>query len=339
MREAAFIADHSLLYHYTSEDGLLGIIEHDNIWATHVRYLNDYTEFREAFQERFVGVLMDSFLAGLPEGLDRTARPVIEGVLSKRNVPQLLKGIESSGSTNETFVCSFVGGADSIPQSGSNPGDRLSQWRGYSHSSQGFSLGFDRVLLEKQIRIDNSRCKRSLHKCIYEDNEKSKFFQEMGRKASDHFANLTLNGGSVPEWFRTNRPDAPEEYKRLNSYFLLSLAKATADFFTAAAQIKDCGFGEECEWRIVSHRNKLSPEIVKFRKGQFGLTPFIEVPLSLTKPEISSLRRIVVGPSAHKEDIKHSVELLLQKHGIQVRRPDTNDGVMVRTSLIPYRSA
>ena len=76
---------------------------------------------------------------------------------------------------------------------------------------------------------------------------------------------------------------------------------------------------------------------VKFRKGQFGQTPFMEIPLSLAKPEVSSLRRIVVGPGPHKEDIKHSVELLLQKHGVRVRRPDINDGVEVAISLIPYR--
>ena len=33
----AATADCGLLYHYTSEEGLQGIIEHDNIRATHVR--------------------------------------------------------------------------------------------------------------------------------------------------------------------------------------------------------------------------------------------------------------------------------------------------------------
>lgn len=79
---------------------------------------------------------------------------------------------------------------------------------------------------------------------------------------------------------------------------------------------------------------ELSKDLVKFRKGQFGLTPYYEILL----PDISPLRRIVVGPGAHKEDNKHSVERLLQMHGIQVRQPGTTDGVVVDTSLIPYRS-
>jgi hypothetical protein len=49
--------DCSLLYHYTSEQGLLGIIGNDNIRATHIRFLNDSTEFREAFTEKYVRIL------------------------------------------------------------------------------------------------------------------------------------------------------------------------------------------------------------------------------------------------------------------------------------------
>lgn len=33
------------LYHYTSDSGLLGIIETKSIWATNVRYLNDSKEY------------------------------------------------------------------------------------------------------------------------------------------------------------------------------------------------------------------------------------------------------------------------------------------------------
>ena len=54
-------------------------------------------------------------------------------------MPRSWNLIEKSKGTNDTFVSSF-----SRPQdNGFDPGDRLSQWRGYSHGSQGFSLGFD----------------------------------------------------------------------------------------------------------------------------------------------------------------------------------------------------
>ena len=179
-----------LLYHYTSDVGLQGIIESDRNWATHVRFLNDYTEFRQAFNEVYVEALTDAFREGLPSDIDSTARLVIEGLLSKRNRRSILQIIEGSGSARDAFVCSFT----TLPQLGTDPGDRLSQWRGYSHSAQGFSLGFDKVLLEKQIALDNPGAKAGVLECIYDDSEKLSFFQEMGRNAC---ARLTSGGFKV----------------------------------------------------------------------------------------------------------------------------------------------
>src|SRR5271167_3349960 len=97
-----------LLYHYTSEVGLQGIIESDRLWATHVRFLNDYTEFREAFNEVYVEALTDAFRDGLPSDIDNTGRLVIEGLLSKRNRGGILQIIENSGLATDAFVCSLT---------------------------------------------------------------------------------------------------------------------------------------------------------------------------------------------------------------------------------------
>lgn len=255
MPEAEVTADRGLLYHYTSEEGLLGIIEHDNIRATHIRFLNDYTEFREAFQNKFVEVLLDSFRKELPNSIEPNARQVIEGVLSKRNHEAILKVIESSGSANEAFVCSFTAGTTTDPNFRSDPGDRLSQWRGYSHSLQGFSLGFDRTLLKDVVEVDDKRVRAELVECIYDDDRKVRLFQAMGNAAAKEFEELAVNNPPIPPWFQTNMPNASEQYQRVNSCFLNSLAKATVQFFTTAARIKHSGFSEEREWRIVLHAN------------------------------------------------------------------------------------
>jgi hypothetical protein len=336
-----------LLYHYTSEQGLLGIIGNNNIRATHIRFLNDWTELREAFTEKYVQILVDSFRVGLPKHFDENARRIMDGMLSERNNAKILDIIESPKSTNETFVCCFTASAGTSRQPGEDPGDRLSQWRGYSHSEQGFSLGFDEDLLRKRIELDNPHAKAALLRCVYGNEERTLFFKELGNAASIRFNALRASNEPVPGSFITVRPNASEEYRKLNYYFSKSLSGATAAFFTKAAQIKHIGFREECEWRVVfqARRDALFPvdktgkhlEIVKFRDGQFGRTPFIEIPLGLTEPETSPLRRIVVGPGTHKDDVKRSVELLLLSHGIQVR-PDKEKGVEIATSLIPYRS-
>jgi hypothetical protein len=77
---------------------------------------------------------------GCERDIDNVAASVIEGVLAKRSHAGILEIIVGSAARNEIFVCSFT----SSLQDGFDPGDRMSQWRGYSHSSQGFSLGFEK---------------------------------------------------------------------------------------------------------------------------------------------------------------------------------------------------
>ena len=101
----------------------------------------------------------------------------------------------------------------------------------------------------------------------------------------------------------------------------------------------------ELEWRIVLQARQdalVRSGFLKFRRGQFGHTPFVEIPPGLTAADTSPLRRIVVGPGNNKEGTKRWVELLLETRGIRVKRdnrPDIKDGVEVAISLIPYRSA
>ena len=126
-----------LLYHYTTEAGLTGIVGSDRNRATDIRFLNDWTEFREAFTESYVRRLLDSFRASLPADLPAEARLVIDGMIPRR-AAEILEIILASESANETFVCSFTSAS---PQETGDPGDRLSQWRGYASATQGFSLG------------------------------------------------------------------------------------------------------------------------------------------------------------------------------------------------------
>jgi len=77
--------------------------------------------------------------------------------------------------------------------------------------------------------------------------------------------------------------------------------------------------------------------------ANLGPTAYVEIPLGLRKPDTCPLRRIVIGPRTHRgqdiDDIVNSVEMPLQKYGIQVRSPATPNGVEIATSQIPYRSA
>ena len=48
-----------ILYHYTSQKGVLGILDSQEIWATNILYLNDHSEYLYAM-EMVSSFLIDS---------------------------------------------------------------------------------------------------------------------------------------------------------------------------------------------------------------------------------------------------------------------------------------
>src|SRR5579863_5324468 len=105
-----------LLYHYTRQAGLPGIIGQQEIWSTHTQYLNDHREFRhglDIFREELEVLIAHCDELKRSEGL-RELRAAIFDEWANINV----------------CVSSF-----------SEEHDSLSQWRAYGGNS-GFSIGF-----------------------------------------------------------------------------------------------------------------------------------------------------------------------------------------------------
>jgi hypothetical protein len=51
-----------IIYHYTSQDGLVKILKTKLLWASHILYLNDQKEFQHAFEltkEKLKGALLN----------------------------------------------------------------------------------------------------------------------------------------------------------------------------------------------------------------------------------------------------------------------------------------
>lgn len=105
------------LYHYTTQTGVLGIVEKAELWATKIQYMNDATEFGLA-------------LSMAREELNRLFE--ISTSSSKKvacsSFQRSLSGLED---INIFAVCLC------------EDGDLLSQWRGYAGDNQGYAIGFD----------------------------------------------------------------------------------------------------------------------------------------------------------------------------------------------------
>jgi hypothetical protein len=120
----------SRLYHYTSVNGLRGIVDSGNIWATHLGFLNDLWEGRAAASD-------DAFRARLEE-TDRRSPLFIASFCRHQEPHQLKNGM-------------------------------LSQWRGYAGEGGGYCVVFDEEALdgllaaERRISSGLTILKKGIH--------------------------------------------------------------------------------------------------------------------------------------------------------------------------------
>ena len=105
-----------VLYHYTTAQGLLGILESGCIWATNSRFLNDPTEIEYAIR-LFRAVAEDEFAKYDPSRV-RTFREWVTFWLNYYEKEA------------KVYVACFC-----------EKGDLLSQWRGYGASGGGYAIG------------------------------------------------------------------------------------------------------------------------------------------------------------------------------------------------------
>jgi hypothetical protein len=268
-----------LLYHYTTQEGLLGILgdKDKNIWATHYRYLNDASE----------GQIVTKLLF---DELKRRSGGDDEGVISQG------KSILSEITSHEVYVTSF-----------SEDGNLLSQWRAYSRKSGGYSIGFSSNYLKTigEYSMKNTPGRYYSHDnplihCKYFDNDVEKQLKESIQKAVDSYIN------------------EEEEIRRTPAVRTGCLTPAAIalkhfrDFSRECAITKDYAFHEEREWRLVLHQ---FAEDVLFRQGRSMLIPYLEIPLAYPEQRLE-IKSICIGPCPNPVEARMSVNMLLKKQNI-----------------------
>lgn len=138
-----------ILYHYTDQNGLLGIVSSKEIWASKINYLNDSEEFN----------------AALSLTNDRIKSMVKQNVYDDVIYAEIIESIEASIGIN-ICVCSF-----------SADGDLLDQWRGYCNGGAGFSIGIRYELLNDLAASKGF----VIGKCLYEEPDQENLVSELVR--------------------------------------------------------------------------------------------------------------------------------------------------------------
>jgi hypothetical protein len=153
----------TVLYHYTGQTGLLGIVRDQALWASKAQYLNDSKEFHHAFE---VANTVITELAATGSSAPRNA------------FYQRLAG--DFGRVRD--ITYFVGSL-------SAERDLLSQWRGYCKPGDAFAIGFPTSLLRARV----AALGWELVKCVYDLEEQ----RDLVRRLINHYAEKLPSGRVV----------------------------------------------------------------------------------------------------------------------------------------------
>jgi Protein of unknown function (DUF2971) len=229
-----------IIYHYTSMDALLSIVQSEKMRATHIRYLNDTSEadvIWHAAQKRLTWKL-DS----LPAGEARDLLSEIVRVLPDR-----------AGCTD--FVASF-----------SENGDDLSQWRAYCPSGTGVSIGFHSEALRTQWVADP---KGEEPKWVGGRLAKIRYLSDCDWSEFDQWIDSILTVAPGMAGHQNLHGDTMTA-----TGFVLNVLTVFASGFKHAA------FHAEREWRMVLSKPHKPMPFQRFRAGKSSIVPYVEAVLN-----------------------------------------------------------
>lgn len=285
------------LYHYTNWAGLLGIIENQTLWATHYKFLNDYSEI-VLFRDKLISLIIP-YVREAYEKLINQSPPTEQRINQAGGLGKLVQ-LDAEvfvdalyrATGDEIYILSFCGQHEN-PNINSN--GLLSQWRSYG-AGGGFALVFDTQKLEEILALEAERFEYStghISDLIYSDDEK-----KLKEELSD---DLSIIADKGKQFFAHANLSKKEEAGTLKSYI---------PFVNCITRYKHYGFREENEVRVValptvldqkylklasSNGVTLKPEKErKFRKKNEQHIPYIELFYS-TDIDLP-IEKIIVGP-------------------------------------------
>jgi hypothetical protein len=300
-----------VLWHYTTSEGLCGILQHASLYATHYEYVNDPSEV-QAFTA-IAQAVAKRRLATLPAvGQEDTLRTAEEFRSTLWSIVLTFETGNLVGMNSPYVACL------------SEDGDLLGQWRAYADGCKGYAVGLSTAWL-KQRGFGESFAFR-LNRVLYEPAEQTKLVEGL----------LSVLVDKGAEAMATSMPDALEWWTHLLTFM-------AAEF---APVIKHRAYADEREWRLVLQGKRLDhlarllgsdrPEArasaqadiasTRVRAANGSLVPYKSVDLE----KATALRAVRVGPAHDHQVQKAAAWLLLNKN-------DWPSSVEVTASSIPVR--
>jgi len=307
------------LYHYTTWEGLKGILQTQSLWATHYKFLNDYSELT-LIKKELVPLLYPIVLEGYKQLIKH--KPSEKGKIQKQGGLEhcaqhdVEAFVEAEYRTlgDEIYILSFCGEPEKC-----NIADNglLSQWRGYG-AGGGATLVFDTEKLEGILNKEYMNYEYSpilLADVIYSDDE-----QKLKDELTD---DLNILADIVRQFFNHEKIGKEKE---------IDASKGYMPFVRCISRYKHFGFSEENEVRVVVLPTLIDDKFIKLAK-EYGENlkpqkerksrskncesiPYIELfdSVDIKLP----IEKIIIGP--HKDKEARAVELRgkLSKTNIEI---------------------
>lgn len=262
------------IFHYTSAQGLIGILNNKTLWATHYNYLNDQTEFNHAKK-----IILNT--------IEESENPL---VIRYKEI--LIECLTQIYNIYAVYTCSF-----------SEEKNLLSQWRAYCPFEGGFSIGFNLDELKKQSS--------NFFQCIYKYNEKTIEINKLIIQFCENIENLT-QGKQLrfsEKWQKRFEQMKIIPYSNSSEYNTLDLEKnhifIRYELALLAARLKDESFYEEKEFRYIIISAINSIDDVKYRYSKNLIIPYLNLNFNN-----ESICELLIGPSINQNQNKHSINLL-----------------------------
>ena len=311
-----------VLYHYTDANAFMGLITKKEFWASHIRFMNDYTEYKLA-KDKFIKMIPEFINGKFPSGATPPGK--------------VIKDFEWLTGKIDVFIVSL-----------SEKEDELNQWRAYGKSTPNYSLAFNKDTLVENASIISTKeeiiqhiedyvyeskrdpISRILLPCIYDKSEQEKLLQEI---LEDSYRKVS-------------------EKEETSMEFTKYIARK---FVFYAPLIKNNDYVDEKEWRIVvlfdeheemiKEKNEFDTAISKgsfimdqkkekidFRCNGSYFIPYYKLGFK----DNECIEKVFIGACPDYDTVYESVEYMLRKNGIGLKR--INDEKLIQKSKLAYRN-
>lgn len=252
------------LYHYTTLDGLRGILDTETMWTSDLGFLNDPKEITYG-----ATVIHDHVGKRLERSPDPIAKAACESMLEAANFR--MKSWKAPYSRCFAFsLCE----ADDLP----------SQWRDYSPNEDGVSVGFCTNALAKRAEAQRFKFIR----CRYEPREQEALVDRLVDRV---VAEARL--ASDPMTYLSERPSRTSALNASDEWIIPGV-------MVLAATFKRKTFASEREWRVVAAAEALAGPWTRFRTRERELIPYLEFGLG-GEDDPFSIERVLIGPGPSQE--------------------------------------